>query len=60
MITMIDEIYDRNYQKGRAALNASLVAAFGRLGSAFGNAFAVLHRIEYAEPWAAKRKLRSH
>ena len=60
MVTMIDEIYDRNYQAGRAGLNASLTASFGRLGRAIGNAFAVLNRIEYSEPWAAQRKARSH
>ena len=61
MVTMIDEIYDRDYQAGRAAMTASLAAAFARLGSAIGNAFTVLNRIEYSEPWAAKRrKARPH
>jgi len=53
---MIDEIFDRNYQAGRAELNASLTDAFSRLGEAVGNAFAVLQRIEYSEPWNIKRK----
>jgi hypothetical protein len=54
---MIDEIFDRNYQAGRAELNASLTDAFSRLGEAVGNAFAVLQRIEYSEPWNMKRKV---
>ena len=62
---MIDEIFDRNYQAGRAQLNASLTNAFSRLGEAVGNAFAVLQRIEYSEPWkvtrnAARARARCH
>jgi hypothetical protein len=61
MVTMIDEIYDRHYQAGRAELNAALTGGLVRLGRAIGNAFAVLNRIEYSEPWATKpRKARSH
>jgi hypothetical protein len=61
MVTMIDEIYDRNYQAARAGLNGSLAAAFARLGSAISNAFTVLNRIEYSDPWSPKRwKARSH
>jgi hypothetical protein len=56
MVTMIDEIFDRHYQAGRAQLNASLGNVFSRLGEAIGNAFAVLQRIEYSEPWNVKRK----
>src|SRR5690348_5820220 len=60
MVTMIDEIYDRNYQAHRAELNAWLTAGVARLGHAIGNAFAVLNRIEYSEPWApTRRKARS-
>jgi len=61
MVTMIDEIYDRNYRDGRVQLNAAIASGFVRLGRAIHNAFAVLNRIEYSEPWAAKpRKARSH
>ena len=61
MITMIDEIYDRNYQASRDGLNALLSSGFARLGHAVTNAFAVLNRIEYDAPWAPKRrKARSH
>ncbi len=51
---MFDEIYDRNYQAARAELGAAFARGFGRLGHAIGNAFAVLNRIEYQAPWAAK------
>ena len=61
MVTMIDEIYDRNYQSARAQLNLGIADRFMRFGRAAANAFAVLNRIEYSAPWAAKpRKARSH
>ena len=56
---MIDEIFDRNYQSGRAELNAAIGRGVARLGTAVANAFAVLNRIEYSQPWAEKRKARS-
>jgi hypothetical protein len=56
MITMVDEIYDRHYQEGRAQLNDAIGGAVARLGKAVGNAFNVLNRIEYSAPWAAKAK----
>jgi hypothetical protein len=56
MITMIDEIFDRHYREGRNELNAAILDVASRFGKAFGNAFAVLNRIEYSAPWAAKPK----
>jgi hypothetical protein len=61
MVTMIDEIFDRDYQAGRANLNAALAGGFTRLGRAVAEVFAVLIRIQYDAPWAARsRRLRSH
>jgi hypothetical protein len=61
MVTMIDEIHDRNYQAGREQLNAAIVAGLARLGKAVNNAFEVLNRIEYEAPWTARAKrARSH
>jgi hypothetical protein len=56
MVTMIDEIHDRNYQAGRAELNAAILAGFTRLGRAINNAFEVLHRIEYEAPWTSRSR----
>ena len=56
MVTMVDEIFDRQYQAGRKALNASLGGAFARFGKAVSDAFEVLVKIEYQAPWAAKPK----
>jgi hypothetical protein len=61
MITMIDEIYDRNLQAHRAELNRAFADGIARLGHAVSNAFEVLNRIEYSAPWAAKpSKTRTH
>ena len=52
---MIDEIFDRGYQAGRSDLNAGIGAIFARAGEAFR----VLHRIEFEAPWpAGQRKAR--
>ena len=51
---MVDEIFDRNYQAGRTALNAGLDRGFRRLGAAIGKSLAVLHRIEWSAPWAGR------
>jgi hypothetical protein len=52
MITVIDQIFDRNYQHGRADLNAALVGALKHVGNVLDEAFAALNRIEYSAPWA--------
>ena len=56
MVTMIDEIFDRNYQHGRAALNAALATSLKQLSHSVGEAFLALNRIEYSAPWAAPRR----
>ena len=53
---MIDEIFDRTYQAGRADLNAGLDRAFAAIGRTIGDSLKVLHRIEWDAPWAAKSK----
>ena len=56
MVTMVDEIFDRQYQAGRNALNASLSGALARFSKSVSNAFEVLVKIEYQSPWTAKPK----
>ena len=53
---MVDEIFDRGYQAGRAELNAGIDRAFAAIGRELGKSFSVLHRIEWNAPWAAKSK----
>jgi len=55
---MIDEIFDRHYQSGRAQLNDGLDVLFSHIGKGLGNAFRVLNRIEYDAPWLASRRRR--
>ena len=58
---MIDEIFDRHYQAGRAELNAMVAGGFVRFARSALDAFNVLNRIEYSAPWAIRRRrARSH
>lgn len=54
---MMDEIFDRTYQAGRADLNAGLDRGFRRIGdgigSTIGKSLKVLHRFEWSAPWAS-------
>ena len=49
---MMDEIFDRNYQAGRADLNAGLDRLFARVGKELGSSFKALHRVQWDAPWA--------
>jgi hypothetical protein len=60
MVTMIDQMFDRAYQQGRAEMNASLANAALRVGTAIVNAFEVLNRIEYDAPWLRQRRKGRH
>ena len=53
---MMDEIFDRQFQAGRAALNAGLDRGFERLGGSLMSAFETLNRIQFAAPWATSRR----
>jgi hypothetical protein len=54
MVTMVDELFDRQYQQGREQMNAAIAAGLARLVRAIRNAFEVLVKIEYHAPWTAK------
>lgn len=51
---MVDEIFDRTYQSGRAELNAGLDRGLARLRDTVGKSLEALHRIEWSAPWAGK------
>ena len=55
---MMDEIFDRNYQAGRADFNAGLDRGFARIGKALSNTFTALHRIQWSAPWANANDVR--
>lgn len=56
MVTMVDEIFDREYAASRKELNAAISNAFDSFRQTVSNAFEVLVKIEYDEPWTAKSK----
>ena len=53
---MVDELFDRTYQTGRAQLNAGIASAVRAFGQALRNAFVVLNRIEYQAPWSERTR----
>ena len=58
---MVDEIFDRQYQAGRADLNRTILTIAVKLGKSIGDAFKVLNRIEYSAPWQVKpRRAQTH
>jgi hypothetical protein len=60
MVTMIDQMFDRAYQQGRAEMNATLANSARRMVTAIVNAFEVLNRIEYDAPWLRQRRKGRH
>ena len=48
---MRDEIFDRDYQAGRAELHAGIDRAVANIGRSLGDSLKVLHRIEWNAPW---------
>jgi hypothetical protein len=54
MTTMVDEIYDRDYQAARAELNAAIGAFARKLGATILPALTAIHHFEWDAPWTAK------
>ncbi len=57
MHTMIDEIFDRGYQAGRADFHAGIdrgLARLGRLPREIARGLKLLNRLQWSAPWAAK------
>lgn len=54
MITMIDEIYDRAFQAGRADLNQGLGTIVAAIRNALVPVMTSLHRIEWDAPWETR------
>jgi hypothetical protein len=48
---MRDELYDRDYQAGRAELHAGVDRFLAKIGDELAIVFAALHRIEWRAPW---------
>ena len=58
MITMIDEIYDRGYQAGRAELHDGIDALIRKVRGAIVPALQAVHRFEWDAPWLNQAKPR--
>ncbi len=54
MITMVDEIYDRGYQAGRAELHDGIDALIRKVRDALATALAAIYHIEWDAPWNVK------
>ena len=51
---MMDEIFDRNYQSGRADLNDSLERALRAFGTEIRKSLRAIHAVQWSAPWAGK------
>lgn len=51
---MIDEIFDRQYQAGRADLHDGIDRTFTAIVREIGKGLQALHRFEWSAPWAPK------
>ena len=55
---MHDQIFDREYQAGRAALNDSLARLITQLTDGAGQSLRVLHKINFDAPWKQQASTR--
>lgn len=53
---MVDEIFDRQFQAGRADLFAGIERGIGRLARSVATGFATLQRIQFDAPWLSRRR----
>ena len=51
---MVDELYDRGYQAGRAELHDGIDALVRKLRGAFAPALSAIYHFEWDAPWTAK------
>ena len=54
MITMMDEIFDRGYQAGRAELHDGIDRLIRKVRNAIVPSLAALHHVEWDSPWKGK------
>ena len=56
---MRDELFDRDYQAGRAELNAGIDRAIAGVRRSLSDSLKVLHRLEWDAPWQTKTNRRA-
>ena len=54
MITMIDEIFDRTYQNGRADLHRGVDQVVGAIARRLDDSLKVLHDLQWSAPWSPR------
>lgn len=54
MLTMVDEIYDRGYQGGRAELHAGIDRLIAKIRDTVAPALSAIYHIEWDAPWNAE------
>lgn len=57
---MVDEIFDRTYQAGRAELHAGIDDAVRHVARAIMATFESVQRIEWSTPWAPRKQAKCH
>lgn len=55
---MRDEIFDRDYQQGRAAMNDGIDRGFAALAAHLRVLGETLHQVQWSAPWRSERKRR--
>ena len=53
---MRDEIFDRDYQQGRNAMNDGIDRGLAALATHFRVLGETLHRVQWSAPWRSERK----
>jgi hypothetical protein len=56
---MRDEIFDRDYQQGRDAMNDGIDRGLARLAAHLRTVGETLHRVQWSAPWRSERKGRN-
>lgn len=56
MRTMVDEIWDRQYQSGRAELHGGLERLAARARRSVATTFEAIHAIQFDAPWAPRSR----
>jgi hypothetical protein len=56
---MRDELFDRDYQAGRAEFHAGIDRAIANIGRTLGDSLKLLHHIEWSAPWHVKTDRRA-
>ncbi len=54
---MRDELFDRDYQAGRAAFHDGIARGLARIATTFGTGLTALNRRQFAAPWRPRERV---